>query len=146
MESLGYIFRALLGVSGILAIAYMLSSDRRKVDWRVVAGGLILQLVIAAGVLLVPAVESLFGLIAKMFAVALRISVDAAGFVFGPLSDITKMDEAFGKHNGFVFAFMALPSILFFSALSSLLYYFGVLQFVVKKMAWVMSRVMRLSF
>lgn len=145
MESLGYVFRALLGVSGILAIAYMLSSDRRKVDWRVVAGGLILQLVIAAGVLLVPAIESLFGLIAKMFAVALRISVDAAGFVFGPLSDITKMDEAFGKHNGFVFAFMALPSILFFSALSSLLYYFGVLQFVVKKMAWVMSRVMRLS-
>jgi len=145
MESLGYVFRALLGVSSILAIAYMLSADRRKVDWRVVAGGLILQLVIAAGVLLVPAVESLFGLIAKMFDVALRISVDAAGFVFGPLSDITKMDEAFGKHNGFVFAFMALPSILFFSALSSLLYYFGVLQFVVKKMAWAMSRVMRLS-
>ena len=52
---------------------------------------------------------------------------------------------AFGENRGFVFAFMALPSILFFSALSSLLYYFGVLQFIVKMMAWVMSRVMRLS-
>ena len=80
-----------------------------------------------------------------MFDVALRISVDAAGFVFGPLSDFASMSDAFGQDKGFVFAFMALPSILFFSALSSLLYYFGILQFVVKKMAWVMSRVMRLS-
>jgi len=80
-----------------------------------------------------------------MFAVALRISVDAAGFVFGPLSDYEKMADAFGPNNGFVFAFMALPSILFFSALSSILYYFGILQFIVKKMAWVMSRVMHLS-
>jgi CNT family concentrative nucleoside transporter len=145
MESLGYVFRALIGVFGILGIAYLLSSDRRNVNWRVVVGGLVLQTVIATGVLLVPAVETLFGFIAKMFAVALRISVDAAGFVFGPLSDIVSMSGAFGKDKGFVFAFMALPSILFFSALSSLLYYFGILQFVVKKMAWVMSRVMRLS-
>jgi concentrative nucleoside transporter, CNT family len=145
MESLTYVFRALIGVLGVIGIAYLLSSDRRNVNWRVVIGGLALQIVIAAGVLLVPAIETLFGFIAKMFAVALRISVDAAGFVFGPLSDYEKMTGAFGPNNGFVFAFMALPSILFFSALSSVLYYFGILQFVVKKMAWVMSRVMRLS-
>ena len=145
MESLTYVFRALIGVFGILGIAYLLSTDRRKVNWRVVVGGLALQLVIAAGVLLVPSIEALFGFIAKMFDVALRISVDAAGFVFGPLSDFASMSDAFGQDKGFVFAFMALPSILFFSALSSLLYYFGILQFVVKKMAWVMSRVMRLS-
>jgi CNT family concentrative nucleoside transporter len=145
MESLTYVFRALIGVLGVLGIAYLLSSDRRKINWRVVIGGLVLQTVIAAGVLLVPAIETLFGFIAKMFAVALRISVDAAGFVFGPLSDYEKMADAFGPNNGFVFAFMALPSILFFSALSSILYYFGILQFIVKKMAWVMSRVMHLS-
>ena len=145
MESLTYVFRALIGVFGILGIAYLLSTDRRNVNWRVVVGGLALQLVIAAGVLLVPSIEALFGFIAKMFDVALRISVDAAGFVFGPLSDFASMSGAFGKDKGFVFAFMALPSILFFSALSSLLYYFGILQFVVKRMAWVMSRVMRLS-
>ncbi len=145
MESLSYVFRALIGVFGILGLAYLLSSDRRKVNWRVVAGGLVLQIIIAAGVLLFPAIEALFSLIAQIFAIALEISVNAAGFVFGPLSDLAKMEEAFGRGNGFVFAFMALPSILFFSALSSLLYYFGVLQFVVRKMAWVMSRVMRLS-
>ncbi len=145
MESLGYVFRALMGIIGILGLAYLLSSDRRNVNWRVVAGGLVLQIIIAAGVLLFPAVEALFSLIAQMFAIALEISVNAAGFVFGPLADLAKMEGAFGRDNGFVFAFMALPSILFFSALSSLLYYFGVLQFVVRKMAWVMSRVMRLS-
>ncbi len=145
MESLSYVFRALIGVFGILGLAYLLSSDRRKVNWRVVAGGLVLQIIIAAGVLLFPAIEALFSLIAQIFAIALEISVNAAGFVFGPLSDLAKMEEAFGRGNGFVFAFMALPSILIFSALSSLLYYFGVLQFVVRKMAWVMSRVMRLS-
>ena len=145
MESLGYVFRALMGIIGILGLAYLLSSDRRNVNWRVVAGGLVLQIIIAAGVLLFPAVEALFSLIAQMFAIALEISVNAARFVFGPLADLAKMEGAFGRDNGFVFAFMALPSILFFSALSSLLYYFGVLQFVVRKMAWVMSRVMRLS-
>ena len=145
MESLGYVFRALIGIIGILGLAYLLSSDRRNINWRVVAGGLVLQIIIAAGVLLFPAVEALFSLIAQMFAIALEISVNAAGFVFGPLADLAKMEGAFGRGNGFVFAFMALPSILFFSALSSLLYYFGVLQFVVRKMAWVMSRVMRLS-
>ena len=81
MESLTYVFRALIGVLGVLGIAYLLSSDRRKINWRVVIGGLVLQTVIAAGVLLVPFIETLFGFIAKMFAVALRISVDAAGFV-----------------------------------------------------------------
>ena len=145
MESLGYVFRRLIGIIGILGLAYLLSSDRRNINWRVVAGGLVLQIIIAAGVLLFPAVEALFSLIAQMFAIALEISVNAAGFVFGPLADLAKMEGAFGRDNGFVFAFMALPSILFFSALSSLLYYFGVLQFVVRKMAWVMSRVMRLS-
>ena len=146
MESLGYVFRALIGVTGILGIAYFLSSDRKNVNWRVVYGGLLLQICIAAGVLLeVPFVGDLFRFIAKMFTTALDISVEAAGFVFGPLSDQNKMGGAFGQNNGFVFAFMALPSILFFSALSSILYYFGILQFIVKKMAWVMSRVMHLS-
>ncbi|MBT6849596.1 MAG: Na+ dependent nucleoside transporter, partial [Opitutae bacterium] len=145
MESFGYIARALLGIVALLGIAYCLSSDRRKINWRVVIGGLSLQMIIAVGVLQVPFVESFFGWIANLFAVALDISVKAAGFVFGALSDREQMDAAFGENRGFVFAFMALPSILFFSALSSLLYYFGILQFIVKMMAWVMSRVMRLS-
>ena len=139
------IARAFIGIVALLGIAYCLSANRGNINWRVVAGGLTLQFVIAFGVLQVPWIESLFGWIASLFAAALAISVEAAGFVFGALSDREQMDAAFGNNRGFVFAFMALPSILFFSALSSLLYYFGILQFVVKGMAWVMSRIMRLS-
>ena len=136
--------RAFIGVIGLLGLAFLLSSNRRRINPRVVLGGLLLQLVIAFGVLKITWVEVLFGWVAHLFAVALEVSVDASSFVFGPLADFEKMNKLFSGQ-GFVFAFMALPSILFFSALSSLLYYFGVLQFVVRGMAWLMSRVMRLS-
>ena len=140
----GSFIRAVIGVVGLLALAYLFSEDRKKVNWRVIGGGLALQFAIAQGVLRLSWIEAFFGWIAGLFATALDISVQAAAFVFGPLSDIVMMNAAF-EGRGFVFAFMALPSILFFSALSSLLYYFGILQLVVRGMAWVMSRVMRLS-
>jgi CNT family concentrative nucleoside transporter len=140
----GSFIRAVIGVVGLLALAYLFSEDRKKVNWRVIGGGLALQFGIALGVLRLSWIEAFFGWIAGLFATALDISVQAAAFVFGPLSDIVMMNAAF-EGRGFVFAFMALPSILFFSALSSLLYYFGILQLVVRGMAWVMSRVMRLS-
>ena len=140
----GSFIRAVIGVVGLLALAYLVSEDRKKVNWRVIGGGLALQFAIALGVLRLSWIEAFFGWIAGLFATALDISVQAAAFVFGPLSDIVMMNAAF-EGQGFVFAFMALPSILFFSALSSLLYYFGILQLVVRGMAWVMSRVMRLS-
>ena len=96
-------------------------------------GGLSLQIIIAFGVLRVEWIESLFGWIANLFSVALQVSVEASAFVFGSLASIERMSDVFNGE-GFVFAFMALPSILFFSALSSLLYYFGILQFIVRGM------------
>ena len=137
-------FRSILGVIGLLGITYLLSTDRKKINPRVVLGGLGLQVIIAFGVLKIQVIEDLFGWIAELFSVALQVSVDASAFVFGPLANFQKMDEIFAGQ-GFVFAFMALPSILFFSAISSLLYYLGILQLIVRGMAWVMSRIMRLS-
>ena len=136
--------RSILGVIGLLGITYLLSTDRKKINTRVVLGGLGLQVIIAFGVLKIQVIEDLFGWIAELFSVALQVSVDASAFVFGPLANFQKMDEIF-VGQGFVFAFMALPSILFFSAISSLMYYFGILQLIVRGMAWVMSRIMRLS-
>ena len=136
--------RSILGVIGLLGITYLLSTDRKKINPRVVLGGVGLQVIIAFGVLKIQVIENLFGWIAELFSVALQVSVDASAFVFGPLANFQKMDEIFAGQ-GFVFAFMALPSILFFSAISSLLYYFGILQLIVRGMAWVMSRIMRLS-
>ena len=137
-------YRSFIGIIGLLVITYLLSNDRKKINPRVVLGGLGLQFVIVFGVLKIEVVENLFGWVAELFSIALQVSVDASAFVFGPLANFQKMDEIFSGQ-GFVFAFMALPSILFFSALSSLLYYFGILQLIVRGMAWIMSRIMRLS-
>ena len=144
IDSLAWFFRPLIGVAGLLTLAWLISSNRAKINPRVIVGGLLLQIVIAFGVLRVEWIASLFGMIAQLFAIALEVSVDASAFVFGPLADIGMMNQIF-SNQGFVFAFMALPSILFFSAISSLLYYFGILQVLVKLMAWMMIRVMRLS-
>lgn len=138
------VFRVLVGIAGLLLIALVFSSNPKKIKPRIIFAGLLLQVSIAYGVLRVSWVESVFGWVALMFSTALEISVEAAGLVFGPLSKIELMNQAF-EGQGFVFAFMALPSILFFSALSSLLYYFGILQIVVKGMAFLMARAMKLS-
>jgi len=146
METAGHLARALIGVAALLAIAYALSANRRKIDWRLVAGGLGLQLAIAALLLLdTPGVTEVFDGMANFFVILLSFAGEGAAFVFGALGDPAAVGEVFGADRGFVFAFHALPNIIFFSALSSLLYYLGVLQFIVKGIAWVMSRAMRLS-
>ena len=77
--------RAFIGVIGLLGLAFLMSSNRRRINPRVVLGGLLLQLVIAFGVLKITWVELLFGWVAHLFAIALEVSVDASCFVFGPL-------------------------------------------------------------
>ena len=87
--------RALCGIIGLLAVAFLLSTDRKRINKRVVLGGLGLQLIIAFGVLKIAWVEALFGWIAHLFSVALQVSVDASAFVFGTLADFDKMNEVF---------------------------------------------------
>lgn len=146
MEILGHLARALFGVAVLLGIAVLLSSDRKRINWRLVAGGLVLQVLIALLLLLdVPGVKALFDGVALFFVTLLGFAGKGSEFVFGALGAPGSMAEVFGANRGFVFAFHALPSIIFFSALSSLLYYLGILQIIVKALAWVMSRLMRLS-
>ena len=86
-------FRVLIGIA-ILLIAFLLSSNRKKIDPRVILGGLALQFMIAFGVLRVAWVETFFGWVAQLFSLALQISIDAAGFVFGPLSNIDSYESS----------------------------------------------------
>ena len=131
------LFRGAFGVVVLLGIAWLLSSNRKRVNWRIVGAGLGLQFVLAVLVLKVGWVGSFFDWVGQGFVMVLNISREASVFVFGSLSD----PEA----SGFIFATQALPSIIFFSAISSVLYYLGILQRIVMVLAWVMSRVMKLS-
>jgi CNT family concentrative nucleoside transporter len=95
--------------------------------------------------LAVPGADRLFNGLAKFFVWITDFSAEGARFVFGPLADFSSVQGAFGVGQGFVFAFQVLPTIVFFSALCSMLYYCGILQRVVFAFAWVTRRFMRLS-
>ncbi|MCP4847313.1 MAG: hypothetical protein GY899_05115 [Verrucomicrobiaceae bacterium] len=146
MDIIVCVLRGVIGVAGLLGVAFCLSSERKSINWRVVAGGLFLQLVIAALILgNVPGVALMFEGMSKFFVALFGFAMSGSEFVFGVLGNPASITEELGTDRGFVFAFHALPMIIFFSALSSLLYYIGVLQWIVKILAFVMSRMMNLS-
>jgi concentrative nucleoside transporter, CNT family len=131
------ILRHLLGLAVLLGICLLFSKDRKQVSWRLVGMGILLQAIIALLIFKAPFVGELMRGLTGFFVSLLGFAQDGAAFLFGPLVS----DEAYG----FIFAFKILPTIVFFSALTSILYYYGILQAVVWGFAYVMKRTMRLS-
>ena len=139
------IARGILGVVVLLAITWACSEARRKVNWRLIAGGLLLQVLLAMAFFQFENVTAaVLNPIAKFFADVTSFSDEGARMLFGPFIDDALMQKLFGNQS-FIFAFRVLPTIIFFSALTSVLYYLGILQRIVFAFAWVMKRVMRLS-
>lgn len=136
--------RGLVGIIVLIGIAFLLSGHKRKIDWKLVASGLILQILIGICVLKIPVVRSAFDYLGQGVVRFLGFALDGAYFLFG---DLTKNSLAVkANHNlGFLFAFQALPTVIFFSAVTSALYYLGILQKIVYGFAWVMAKSMRLS-
>lgn len=132
------IARGLLGVLFLLGVAWVFSNNKKKINWRIVLGGLGLQIAIAILVLKVDLVWQFFNAIGNGFVSILNFTNKGAEFLFGAL--VTDVDKY-----GILFAFKILPTVIFFSALTSLLYYLGILQKVVYGIAWVMKKTMRLS-
>ncbi len=131
--------RGLLGVLVLLIICYAVSEHRKRIDWKLVGTGLLLQFIFALLVLKVPMVKSMFEGIASIFVVFLDFTKEGSRFLFGK-----EMIDNIPTH-GYIFAFQVLPTVLFFSAFTSLMYYLGILQKIVYGIAWVMNRTMRLS-
>lgn len=131
------ILRGLLGMVVILGICYLLSSNRKAISWRVVGIGLLLQIIFAFSILYIPAVQTFFEFFGKCFIKVVDFTKSGTEFLFGGLFTTQSF--------GFVFALQILPTIIFFAALTSLLFYLGVIQKVVGAMAWVMVKIMKLS-
>ena len=131
--------RGLLGVLVLLIICYAVSEHRKRIDWKLVGTGLLLQFIFALLVIKVPMVKSMFEGIASIFVVFLDFTKEGSRFLFGK-----EMIDNIPTH-GYIFAFQVLPTVLFFSAFTSLMYYLGILQKIVYGIAWVMNRSMRLS-
>lgn len=121
----------------MLGFAYILSSDRKHINWRTVGSGLALQLTLGVLILKTRVGKTFFEYGRQAFERFLAFTNEGSTFIFGSLSDANEV--------GFVFFTMVLPTILFMSAVMSVLYHIGVMQFVIKAMAWVMKKVMKTS-
>ncbi len=137
MDLLLHVGRGLLGIAVFVGLAVAFSENRRAINARLVAAGLGLQLLFAALVLYAPPVRFVIESIGGGFVKLLDFTNEGTRFVFGSLVDPSK--------HGVVFGLMILPSVIFFSALTSILYYLGVLQKIVYAFAWIMSKTMKLS-
>ncbi|WP_460190500.1 NupC/NupG family nucleoside CNT transporter [Urechidicola sp. KH5] len=136
--SLSSILRGGLGMIVLIAIAYLFSANKKAINWKTTVIGLALQLTIAIGVLKIPFIQSAFEGVGKIFVSVLEFTRTGSKFLFEGLVD--DMDTF-----GYIFAFQVLPTILFFSALTSVLYYLGVIQKVVKLMAMGLSKILKIS-
>ena len=137
MEAISRVLFGLFGLAVLIGIAWLFSNNKRRIDWKLVATGVGLQIGFAALVLLVPGGKDVFDAIGTGFVKVLSFVNEGSRFIFGSL-----MDE---KTFGFIFAFQVLPTIVFFAALMGVLYHLNVMQAVVRAMAWVITKVMRVS-
>lgn len=134
------IIRGIIGLLFVTLLAFLFSSNRRAINWRLVVTGILLQFVFAFLVIKTNAGRQVFGAISKCFVALFNFAGEGAQFVFGNLG------KGSGEGSlGFFFAFQVLPTIIFFASLMAILYYFGVMQKIVQAMSWVMQRFMNTS-
>ncbi len=131
------LWKGVLGMLVLMLLAFLFSSNKRAIRWKTVGIGLTAQLLLAIGVLKVPFIQSGFEFVGKIFVKILDFTQAGSEFLLGGMMNV----ESFG----FIFLFQVLPTIIFFSALTSVLFYLGFIQVVVKGMAWVLTRLMGIS-
>ncbi|TDU43847.1 CNT family concentrative nucleoside transporter [Gelidibacter sediminis] len=135
--SMNSLFRGALGMFVLLLLSYILSQNRKAINWKTIGFGLAAQLLLAIGVLKIPFIQKAFEIVGKMFVKVLEFTQAGSEFLLGGMMDISSF--------GFIFLFQVLPTIIFFSALTSLLFYLGVIQKIVAAMAWVLTKLLKIS-
>jgi concentrative nucleoside transporter, CNT family len=135
--SFNSILRGIIGMLVLVGILFLLSANKRAIPWKLVVTGIGIQIVFAICILKVSFIAAGFDYVSNFFVLVLDFTKQGSQFVFGSLLDT--------KTFGFVFAFQILPTILFFSALTSLFYYLGILQKIVYGLAWLLGKTMKIS-
>ena len=135
--SLEGLIRGLIGMSVLILIAFLFSNNRKAINWKTASFGLVLQIILAIAVLKISWVKMIFESAGKVFVKILDFTMEGTKFLFGDLVSV----ENFGN----VFIFSILPTVIFFAALTSILFYFGIIQKVVKVMALLLSKLLGVS-
>ncbi|PAW84591.1 MAG: Na+ dependent nucleoside transporter domain protein [Pedosphaera sp. Tous-C6FEB] len=136
---------SLLGLAAFIAMAWALSTDRKKFPTRTVVTGLLLQFIFGFLILKTPPGERFFAGFSDAVTAVLAYAAEGTKFVFGPLANADAIAKGLAIPSGFIFVVTVTGTIIFVSALSSLLYHYGILQFIVRGVAWVMERLMKTS-
>ena len=129
--------RGILGISFLILTTYLLSNNKKAINWKTASTGLILQLILAVGVLKISWVKMIFESAGKVFVKILDFTMEGTKFLFGDLVSV----ENFGN----VFIFSILPTVIFFAALTSILFYLGIIQKIVRVMALLLSKLLGVS-
>ncbi len=135
------ILRGILGLVIVTALAYLFSSDKKSISWRLVIIGILLQFLFAFIVVRTEIGREVFSQISKFFVYLFGFAAQGAQFVFGSLANSPGTEGSLGMF----FAFQVLPTIIFFASLMTILYYLGIMQRIVQGFAWVMLRFLRTS-
>ena len=135
--SLVSLLRGVIGMLVLIFIAFLLSNNRRAISWKTVGIGLFIQIIIAVGVLKINFIKNIFEILGGFFIKVLEFTGEGTKMLLGEFGNI--------ETYGFIFVFQALPVIIFFSALTSILYYFGVIQKIVGFLAWGLTRIFKIS-
>jgi len=137
--TLNSLLRGVLGMVVLVLLSYLLSANRKAINWRTVGLGLSAQIILAIGVLKVSFVQSFFEWVGSLFIAVLDFTMEGTKFLFAAFS--TGEIEA----PLVTFAISILPTVIFFSALTSVLFYLGIIQRVVKGLAWLLSKLLQVS-
>ena len=135
--SLESLSRGLIGMFTLIAFAYLLSNNRKAISWKLVGIGILTQITIAICIIKISLIKKFFGIISSLFVKILDFTNAGTTMLLGEFSSIDKY--------GFIFVFQALPIIIFFSALTSILFYFGIIQKIVKFLAWALKKLLGIS-
>ncbi|MFZ4101001.1 MAG: NupC/NupG family nucleoside CNT transporter [Sphingobacterium thalpophilum] len=138
-------FTGLIGVVLIFAIAFLMSNNRKAINYKLVFSGLAIQISLAIFILKIPVGKSIFAWLGVAVTEILNFSQAGAAFVFGPLVNTANMSKAFGNGNEFIFFFNIIPTIIFVAVLVSIAYYLGIMQRIVKFIAYIVYKLMGVS-
>ena len=129
--------RGLIGLASLLFISYLLSNNKKEIQWKTVFISILIQFIIAISVLKVSLILSFFEIISRFFVRIISYTASGSSFLFSSLVDQEK--------SSYIFAFQVLPIIIFFSALTSMLYHLGIIQKIVSFLAWLLNRFLKIT-
>lgn len=135
----------LLGIALILGLAFLLSTNRKAINYRLVGSGLAIQLALALFILKTDTGRWLFDWLGKKVTRLLALADEGGAFVWGFLIKPEELSKVFPDSNTFVFGLKIMPAIIFVAVLANILYHFGIMQRIVQAFAWVMQRLMQVS-